>query len=274
MPINKFLNLAACEIEGTFLNLKGCRGPAAINDVSITYDGSVRVNEKYPKRFWDLCKEMGNGHSPKQLAHVGEVVSPPFDNLDNAKQWMLKYYPDATNSSCGLHFHVSLNNPGYYSCLMEKEFYLYMKESLGKFADEQKLNKIFRERFEGKTEWAKKYCRDEFIPLKQAFVSQKNYNDAGRNRYTLLNFCYGLHETVEIRVFTAHMPVKRAVKCLEWYVNVITEYLEQNYEKFCNTELTTESVDIECDSDNIFAQADESNDDIAVDEFELEEIAG
>lgn len=274
MPINKYVNKVGIEIEGNWINLKGCRGPAAISNAGIVHDGSVKFDDRYPKRFWDLCKKNNSSHNPRTLAHIGEVVSPAFNSIETATKWMMDYWPDRTNSTCGLHFHASLNDSSYYSCLMEKEFYLYLKKSLAGFATEEKLNRIFHERFEGKTEWAKKYCRDEFIPLKQAFVTQKLYNDANRSRYTMLNFCHGLHETVEIRVFTAHMPLKRSVNCLLWYVSVITNYLEENYDSFCNAELTKDQLTIELNSEedkDIFVQKDENlHDDIISDEFELE----
>ena len=273
MPINKYIKFCGIETEGFFFDIKGSQGMEAIRDVSITHDGSVKHDGKFPKKLWELCKADGRYSSPAQAMHVGEVVSQPFDNLEKAKAWMLKYYPAQTNAKCGLHFHISLNDPSYYSCLMEKEFYLYLKESLAKFADEEKLNRIFRERFNGTTEWAKKYCRDEFIPLKQAFVTQKNYNDPGRCRYTLLNFCFSQHETMEIRVFTAHMPSKRAVNCLQWYVDVVTSFLEQNYDKLSNSELTKEDLTVEVeDSDlKVVAKVEDDPDNLIVEEFSLDE---
>lgn len=271
MAINKYVGKVGCEIEGAWMNIKGCRGVEAINSLGIVHDGSVKFDGKFPKRMWEMCKAEGKYSNPSQSMQVGEVVSAPFDSVEKAVQWMLKFWPDMTNSSCGLHFHISVNDPAYYSCLMEKEFYLFMKESLGKFADEQKLNRIFRERFAGTTAWAKKYCRDEFIPLKQAFVTQKQYNDANRSRYTMLNFCHGLHETMEIRVFTAHMPSKRATNCLLWYIDVVTSFLEQNFDKLSNTPLTKEDLVIEAETEDIaFVKMDLEDGDIITDEFSLE----
>ncbi len=254
MPISKFVDKVAFEAEGGYYNIPGCRGHKVhAGGHRIEHDGSVRFDERHPKRIWNLLKKavaekkVSGGNNPRSYFMPGEYVSEPFSSVEKASQKLVECWPDRTNATCGLHFHLSVRNPSFYSRLMEPDFYKYLKDSLAAFAEAEELNRIFMERFYNKSDWAKRYCRDEFIPLRQAYTKRKEYNDPNRSRYTMLNFCHGLHETMEIRVFTTHMPLKRAVNCLLWYVHTVDTFLHENYESYCNTKLVEEQIDVEAE---------------------------
>ena len=248
--ISKYINMAAAEIEGIWYNMEGFRGPKVINEIgSPIHDGSVAFPKSHKKRILDIYEGLKTKgkviHSIQQLMLKGEVVSSPLKSLADLSQWIVKYWPDLTNNSCGLHYHVSFNTNGYYSALMTDHFNEYFKKSLAEFASQEKLNKIFHDRFYNRTEWARKYCKDTFHPEKQAYVTKKVYHDSCPDRYTILNYCFGLHSTLEIRVFSAHMSPKMAVKCLHWWIGCVNQYLIDNYDNFAKTEIGVEEVNIE-----------------------------
>lgn len=250
--ISKYINLIAVEIEGVWYNLDGCRGPKVLNEIGQpVHDGSVKFPKVHKNKFLKIYEENRKknahvGYPPiTSLMHKGEVVSSPFGSMLELSKWMSNYWPDLTNNTCGLHFHVSLNTHGYYSCLMDEKFYPFFKNKLADFAAQEKLNKVFQDRFYNKTEWAKKYCNDTFHPEKQAYVNHKIYHDKCPDRYTILNYCFGLHSTLEIRVFSAHMSPKMAIKSAHWWVNCVNEYLENNYEEFSKYAISTDEISIE-----------------------------
>jgi hypothetical protein len=128
----------------------------------------------------------------------GEVSSPPtsYENLQYLFEWMRKWYPQHVDASCGFHIHISLKNTLYYSQLMSEEFYEYFlqkTEEWGKKKEEQKYDmSLFWKRWRGDN----KFCRRIFRADEQSIVKDKQ-----SCRYSHLNFCYTMHQTLECRLF-------------------------------------------------------------------------
>lgn len=243
MPISKYINKVAAEIEGIWFNIPGLSGGRiADSGISVIHDGSVQNTSKYPKRilmsYDDFVKK--EYYPIESLKKKGEIVSEPYESSAELSAWMLKNWPDITNKSCGLHFHISVNKNGYYSCLMDPKFYDFYKKSLSELIKKEKLNKNIQDRFNNKSSWAQTYCEDNFRPEKQFRVNKKVYRHNSTDRYAQLNYCWSLHSTLEVRVFSAHCSPRAAVKCLMWWINLIETYLEENYENFINNKCRVE----------------------------------
>jgi len=248
--VSKYIKGIGIELEGLYLSIPEAQGYKVTQGEygGVQHDGSVKFDmDKFPSFYDDLLKKSQLSGSVQDYIQVGEVVSPVFYSIEDSVKFLKDCYPVKSNPTCGYHIHISTVHDGIYSLLMHSEFYEAYKASLINLITEHKFNKPMHDRVLNSTEWARKYCRDIFQPLKQAYVTQKVYANASPDRYTALNFCYGLHKTFECRVFTTHMPLKFAIKALVWYIDFVDNYISENYEKFANTNLVTEKIDIETD---------------------------
>lgn len=221
MSVSKFINKIGLELEGGWFRHDGFRGLVTMDNYSLIRDSSIELGSSIPKRFWG--NDIGKLQNLRDNFHIGELVSNPYNSLEEAENLIKECWPDITNTTCGFHIHLSFNKPSYYSCLMDSGFYDYFRSSLYEFMVEHKLGQTFRDRFDGHN----RFCLNNFDPDAQAYTEQK-YHPA---RYYALNFCYGLHKTMEVRVFNAVMPRTKAVKALRWFVKCVDSYLENNFAK-------------------------------------------
>ena len=256
--ISKYIHAMSCEIEGCWLNILGCRGHYIFN--SIHLDSSVKGFSKMPsKRIARLFEEAGLldellKHDPNDykddknsLVRSGEINSDPLYNFNDISKFVLNYWPDRTNDSCGAHLHWSLNTHIYYSCLMEEDFYTYFKDQLLVFANQHGLikKKSFSDRLLNTTEKAQKYCLDKFHPLKQIYVNKKIYHDDSPDRYTFLNYAFSRFNTIECRVFTGNIPPAKFLLCVKWLIETVDTYLDLNYDNYISKQHVVEGIEIE-----------------------------
>lgn len=252
--IGKYIMYAGVEIEGGYYVFNGSRGYTAINTEKFEYDGSLKINgeksnhdgvvstnfahpKKIQEQFQEYCSKNSLPYSSNYLLshfRMGELVSNKLSSTSAVKDFIKKCWPDFTNETMSLHFHISFLKSSYYSCLMEPEFGKYFKKELAKFAEEGKINKTLHGRIFNNTEHAQYYCKDNFIPLKQVFVKKKIWHDQSPDRYTILNYCHGLHKTLECRVFTSHTNAQMGVKCWNWFKKTVEDYLANNYQNYIN----------------------------------------
>lgn len=261
MSIGKYIDKAGVEIEGFYYTFPGYNGFNVINKYGLIYDGSVKINGKkanhdcsfdfevnHPKSVlekfenWKQSEKVNPSASIKQFFRVGEVVSKPLANYKDVVRFLNDCWPDKSNKTSALHFHLSFLDSSYYSCLMEQSFGIYFRECLQKFAVENNLNQVMQSRIFNKCEHSQYYCKDNFIPLNQVYVKQKIWHDNSPNRYTILNFCYGLHKTMECRVFSSHTKLKIGIDCWKWLAKTVEDYLDNNYQKFLESSYSQESV--------------------------------
>lgn len=152
----------------------------------------------------------------------GEIRSNPFTTLNDLAKWMIQVYPEFTNSSCGLHIHVSTTVP-LYTLLMDVKFNLFFRRELKKWGDVHCKNRKIDEnvRFWNRFNGRNSYCRKRFIPESQVSNSY--------DRYTALNFCaYGRHGTLECRLFPSFQSKLKAVKAVVWFVKLVDFYIQHN----------------------------------------------
>ncbi len=193
-------------------------------DEVIRHDGSVR-------------QPLISRKTARQCRHYGELPSPPL-KPEEAEAWLRKYYPDATNESCGFHIHLSTKRNLDYGRLMERKFFNHFYKEAGEWAKRVGLPREhpFWARWRGEST----YCTKTFIPEKQVFVTTK----AGQ-RYTMLNFCYGLHQTMECRLAPGWETADLAWQWTEWLMGLVEEYLKGPHKEQVHTlRLSTDDLSI------------------------------
>jgi hypothetical protein len=187
-PPRSRVDLIGVELEGGWVKLpKGTE--------KLTPDGSVQIDA-----------DINDGYTVNgvrhRVLHIGEIVSPPMpQSMLNA--WLTQHYPQAVNRTCGLHLHMSFKSPLIYQRLMDETYQKTVIEFTKRWAKDQvaagkiKSNDPLFERLSGNAQ----YCQDQFWADSQAAQTSKSYNrNRPGHRYTAVNYCYGLHQTVEIRL--------------------------------------------------------------------------
>ena len=114
------------------------------------------------------------------------------------KKLLAKYYPDLTDSTCGMHVHMSFENAFQYSVLEVPEYQETMVEYLHRWALEENLTSTHPiwPRLAGKNE----FCRKEFWPDMQVSTTRKDWDHNRKgHRYTMIHYC-GRLATIECRI--------------------------------------------------------------------------
>ena len=117
------------ELEGFFKKQGRERRPQGFKgDPSVDYDGDGDFRSKYSSlRSRDVVENYSSYWE-------GEVVREP-KTITESYRFMNSAYPDRANSSCGMHVHLSFNNPLDQCWLMESEFENYLLSTLKHWAD-------------------------------------------------------------------------------------------------------------------------------------------
>lgn len=155
--------------------------------VALVHDGSVSIPNTEP----------GPGGKPIPI-HVGELPSTPME-VGKVAEFIEQFYPSHVNLSCGLHVHMSFKHALHYQKLMVPEYQTTMLTFLRKWAEKEgfSTSHYIWKRFSGKND----YCKDEFWADAQACSTNKGHSrNIPGSRYTAINFCHGLHGTMECRV--------------------------------------------------------------------------
>lgn len=188
-------------------------------------DGSVK---------W-LCHEHRSNdcECAKGDSWIGEIVSTPYRRISDLKKWMYKYYPDFrtysefsrkwenTNTTCGLHVHISLNSMSDYSRLTNKPYWDYILNGLKRWGEKNKItSRQFWNRLEGSD-----YCHKRFNPDCQLFYTRKDDAD----RYCQLNYCYHTNgrNTLELRVLPAFKRKDIAYKAVIEFLRLTDNYIDK-----------------------------------------------
>jgi hypothetical protein len=126
---------------------------------------------------------------------VGEVPSPPL-TLDEVNPWLDANYPDEVNQSCGMHVHVSVESKAEYSLLMSHAAQLErdLIKNVKDWATEREIipRHPLWERLAGRN----RYCQMGTHGVENQTRARTKINA----RYRMLNFCWRLHGTLEIRL--------------------------------------------------------------------------
>lgn len=149
--------------------------------------------------------------------HIGEIISYPTRDLLMLLHQIKDNYPDKTNHTCGLHIHTSFKSKLMYAHLMEFSFYEFFIERWKAWGEGRvKKYTSFWKRLDGENE----YCQIAHRPDCQVTYKCK------KDRYTQLNYCYSLHQTIENRLLPAFQNVDLSLSAIEEYVSIIDDYLD------------------------------------------------
>lgn len=159
--------------------------------------------------------------------YVGELVSKPLATKEEVFEFVGTNWPTEVIDKCGYHIHFSLKNINFYSECMNPVFYQEFLNRMEKWGKDFPCdNKNFWNRLND----LNRYCRRSFYP--EAQIKHTSKSNSG-SRYTHLNYCYGLHKTIECRLFPAFKTAKTAISASEALFDFIEDYLErhpgQNY---------------------------------------------
>lgn len=181
--------------------------------IKITHDGSVFCNGA-PTGF-KADKSPSNRNFGEVVSNVMEPIGIPV--------WMKRFYPTHHDITCGLHVHMSFKTAEYYVALMDKDFQDTLIHHLELWGKENNIpaDHTFWARLAGKN----RYCLSEFFANEQALQRSKSFDTARGHRYTMLNYCYGLHGTIECRVLPIFPNVMLAIGAVRKVLDVTNAVL-------------------------------------------------
>jgi hypothetical protein len=197
------------ELEGGWHKL-----PPGIHQVE--HDGSVRFGSA------DITRH--------RLTQVGEIVSHPIEakkeepRWTEMEKWVAHNYPQAANGTCGMHVHFSFRSHMNYQRLMVPELTEETVRLLTKWAETEKLpqDHPLWSRLRGESE----YCQRKFMAAEQSKQTRKNHARNGPgHRYTMWNYCYGQHSTIECRLLPMMETSDQAIRAIHYLINLVNAFL-------------------------------------------------
>ena len=150
----------------------------------------------------------------------GELVSIPFASLEEVIHFLDKNWVAETGQRCGYHIHISLRKYAYYCALMSQSFLQFFLSSMEEWGQK---NNCKDDRFWERLSDRNKFCRLRWIPDTQVNITKKTVSD--ERRYCVLNFCWGLHKTLENRLFPTFFDVEMAKSATIAFLNCVEDYL-------------------------------------------------
>jgi len=170
---------------------------------------------------------------PEQAGIVGEIMSPPIKKSQIGK-WLEDNYPPGWFSSCvcerrcsvGLHTHVSLKADADYARLMAPAFYGFFMERANAFAStlpDTRYSRTLRARLAGEN----RFCYARLDTARQLGLLDKPQSGERRDvRRTILNYAYGMHKTLECRVFPMAPTWGEAKTAVFLFIHAVEDFLK------------------------------------------------
>jgi hypothetical protein len=200
------INRVGIELEGGWLKLPP--------NTRLAHDGSV-FRSGQPTIEVD-----GRRVAP---AVVGELPSPPMPPGKVMEAWMRTFYPTHVDQTCGLHVHMSFRNALHYQLLMEKSYTDHIIAGLTKWGEDKALNRAHPlwPRLRGENE----YCVPRFWGDQQVKQRSKSYNHSEGGRYSFINYCHGLHSTLECRGLPMFADVDTAISAVNEVLSLTNAFI-------------------------------------------------
>lgn len=152
----------------------------------------------------------------------GEIVSPALP-YEKVLEFMDNHHVLQSNNTCGGHRHFSFkSNMRAQSILLNREFNdLWLPTWLEHWGRTANINKdsAFYQRLAGDVHW----CKRNYDAIGQLMSgrSKEEY------RYRRVNYCYGLHETMEIRVLPEFQKFSLMRASTIALAHIVDEFVEQ-----------------------------------------------
>ena len=190
--------------------------------VVIAHDGSVK----------GLDSEVIPGEPPNPPKEVhyyaGEIQSEPLE-VGRVAKWVKQFYPHRVNDTCGLHVHMSFKSAFHYQLLMVPEFQATILLYLQKWAEVEGFpqSHYIWNRLAGRNVQCQAVTVRDFYPDLQARASKKQYEAhqprheySPGHRYTVINYCYGQHTTLECRVLPMMEKPAQAIAAVQRVLSI------------------------------------------------------
>jgi len=206
--IDKTIGKARNRVRRIGIELEGGWTKKLPPGTRLVHDGSVR----FPQ---DVAIKLNGGQ--------GELPSPPLD-LTMFAGWIETYYPQIVNETCGMHIHLSFKNALTYQRLMNPKYPATILAYITKWAKDEKLvrNHPIWERLRGENE----YCKHQFWADEQVKRIEKDHDRMRNgNRYTIINYSYGVHSTLECRLLPMMVDAKQATRAIQNIIDTTNAFL-------------------------------------------------
>lgn len=168
---------------------------------------------------------LANDYGDRYL--IGELPSPPLGLTKaeaNYTEWMKLNYPAKVNHTCGMHVHLRPRTSFGYQRLMDMRYPATIIQAMKAWAKDAKLAKGHPvwERLAGNSP----YCQFQFFPNEQSLTREKDYNrERQGHRYTVVNYCWSRHGTVECRLLPMMDTMDQATEVIKYLLDVTNAYL-------------------------------------------------
>lgn len=169
-----------------------------------------------------------------QAPFVGELISHPMRKMEVGK-WLESNYPGGWFSSCtcergcsvGLHVHVSLKADADYARLMNPKFKDFFLKRAWELVATLTLGSRYRSFFENRLFGDNRFCMAKLDTQRQLGLLDKPQSGERRDvRRTILNYAYGMHKTLECRVFPMAPSWMEAKTVVFLFINAVEDFLK------------------------------------------------
>ena len=167
----------------------------------------------------------------------GESNSNPCSSMRDLINYLQDNYPDEHDSTCGMHMHISLKSKKAYMTLINSKFKDELMLFYSNWLDENKINEDSRayQRLKNNT-----YCENTF--RKEDIETQLYARDKDSSvRYRVLNYCFSLHNTIELRFLNIFDKKEISSKCVKAIIKFIDSYIERNNRYLHDSDMIIES---------------------------------
>lgn len=161
-------------------------------------------------------------HPPERLC-IGEVASEILE-VPKFPAWMRTMYPSHVNDTCGLHVHMSFRKALHYERLMVPDYPKVIVAYIKRWAKDEHLdeNHPIWKRLKNRNE----FCKHDFNADQQVIKQNKVYDhNVEGSRYTVVNYCHGLHGTLECRILPMLKDVEQAIRGVQAVVDITNAFL-------------------------------------------------
>lgn len=177
-------------------------------------------------------------------AHIGEFPSTAME-ITHWAQWIRQSYPTHVNDTCGMHVHLSFRSNLNYQRLMEPEYTATVVSQFCKWAERYPLlfppdHSIWK-RLSGQNE----YCQYLHHADGQVKQTKKIYDHhTGQHRYTAINYCFAMHETLECRLLPMMPDAEVAIDAIQHFLNTTNAFLRSVVRKESSLPTTVVADDV------------------------------